>query len=574
MKSSLKDTIIKFLAKFHILKSFLFVLSLDSIFPKYFFSKGLLVLWLSMGILQANYLNNLDQSEKRRMQQENLQKLEESFAPLPKISPKPSLQNKEFTHPLEAIEIKGNTILSPKILQQWKSKHTPLKDLQSLQQAINALENLYLNKGYVSTRIKVDLSAVNSPKPKLIIIVLEGKIEKYLFNHQENSQKSAITFPKRKNQYFNIRDIDQGIDNLSSLAKISIIPSSKLGYSIVNVETPKALNLEGVLNYNNLGQSSTGKARARISLKSKDILGWNETLFFYHQQRLNPKKRNNNAKSYLLSFTLPLQYYHLGYSYENSHYRQDIYALGRIYIANGNSTTQNFNLSKMLYRDESTKIHLKANLALKKIDNLLDNYRLILSSRRLSVASLESSYFGRIAGGLTTASVGIHQGLKSFKANKDKEWYRTPTTPEAQFLKYSYHLSWYRPFAYYYYKFDFNGQATKDILYSNERLYIGDDTTIRGFRNNGLQGDKGFYLRNELGVNLNRIKPFVAYDIGRVKNSYGLQETGRELQGVSVGARITYKSLETSFTFSHALKHPKTLLVNPKEIATSITWNF
>ncbi|MDE5591395.1 MAG: hypothetical protein K2I63_00330, partial [Helicobacter sp.] len=439
MGSSLQYAIIKSLA-IHALKQLLFILAFA---PKGSFLKGFLILWLSISVLQANQLNNLDQSEKRRMQQENLQKLEKSFSPLRKESPKSSLQNKAFANPLKEIEIVGNTILPPKILQRWKSKHTPLKDLQSLQQAVNALENLYLDRGYINTRIKVDLSATNAPKPKLIIIVLEGKIQKYLFNNQKNSQKSAITFPKRKNQYFNIYDIDQGIDNLSNSAKISITPSSELGYSIINVETLKALDLEGVLNYNNLGQSSTGKARVRISLKSKDILGWNETLFFYHQQRLNPKKRNNYAKNYLLSFALPLQYYHLGYSHERSNYRQDIYALGRIYTANGNSTTQNFNLSRVLYRNENTKIHLRANLALKKIENLLDNYRLTLSSRRLSVLSLETSYFGRIAGGLATASAGLHQGLKSFKANKDKEWYRTPTTPKAQFLKYSYHLSWY-----------------------------------------------------------------------------------------------------------------------------------
>ncbi|AWI33343.1 ShlB/FhaC/HecB family hemolysin secretion/activation protein [Helicobacter apodemus] len=544
-------------------------LSLVSNTPK------LLYLFFGLGVsaLEAN-LSSLNQSENRRIEQEKLQKLEESFIPTLKASPKAPLQNQEFAYPIEEIAIIGNTILSPKVLQKWRNQYKLLKDIQSLQKAIHHLENLYLNKGYINTRIKVDLSQANSPQAKLTLRVLEGKIDKYLFNDKENLLKSTLTFPRRKNQYFNIYDIDQGVDNLSNLAKISINPSSKLGYSIVNVETPKKLDLEGKLNYNNLGQSTTGKARARISLNSKDFLGLNESLLFYYQQRLNPKKTKNNAKNYILSLAFPFGYYHLGYSYENSHYKQELYALNRIYTAQGDSTTQNLYLSKVLYRDGSAKLDLKVNLALKKIDNLLDNYHLTLSSRRLSVISMESSYLGRIANGLMSASVGLHQGLKHFKANKDNEWYRTPSTPEAKFLKYSYSLSWYKPFNTYYYKIDFSGQFTKDILYSNEKLYIGDDTTIRGFQNNGLQGDKGFYLRNELGINLKHIKPFIAYDRGRIKNSYGLEDYGRELQGISVGAKIIYKSLEASLTFSRALKYPKTLLVNGKEIYTSITWNF
>lgn len=534
-----------------------------------------LYLFFGLGVsaLEAN-LSSLNQIENRRIEQEKLQKLEESFIPMPKASPKVPLENQEFAYPIKEIAIIGNTILPPKVLEKWKNTHKLLKDMQSLQKAINHLENLYLNKGYISTRIKIDLSQANSPNAKLILRVLEGKIDKYLFNDKENPLKSTLTFPKRKNQYFNIRDIDQAVDNLSNLANISINPSSKLGYSIVNVETPKKLDLGGKLNYNNLGQSSTGKARAKISLNSKDFLGFNESLFFYYQQRLNPNKRKNNAKNYLLSFGFPFAYYNVGYSYESSHYKQDIYALNRIYTAQGSSTTQNFNLSKVLYRNSNSKLHFKVNLALKKIDNLIDNHRLTLSSRRLSVISMESSYLGRMANGLISANVGLHQGLKHFKANKDNEWYRTPNTPEAKFLKYSYSLSWYKPFNAYYYKIDFSGQATKDILYSNEKLYIGDDTTIRGFKNNGLQGDKGYYLRNELGVNLKNIKPFIAYDIGHIKNSYGLDEYGRELQGISMGAKITYRSLEADLTFSHALKYPKTLPVNGKEIYTSITWNF
>ena len=148
-----------------------YFLSLASNTLKHFSLFFCLSLGFGVTLLGAD-LNSLNQSENRRIEQERLQKLEESFIPTPKASPKPSPQNQEFTYPIKEIEIIGNTILPPKVLEEWKDTYKGIKDIQSLQKAVNHLENLYLNKGYISTRIKVDLSQVNSPNAKLILRVL------------------------------------------------------------------------------------------------------------------------------------------------------------------------------------------------------------------------------------------------------------------------------------------------------------------------------------------------------------------------------------------------------------------
>ena len=91
--------------------------------------------------------------------------------------------------------------------------------------------------------------------------------------------------------------------------------------------------------------------------------------------------------------------------------------------------------------------------------------------------------------------------MDRFGAESDKE--KGEYSPKAQFQKYTADISWYRPFNIgeqrFSYRVSLSGQYSDDILYSSEKLGIGDDTTVRGFKENSIMGDKGFYMRNEIG---------------------------------------------------------------------------
>lgn len=115
-----------------------------------------------------------------------------------------------------------------------------------------------------------------------------------------------------------------------------------------------------------------------------------------------------------------------------------------------------------------------------------------------------------------------HEGIKRFGAESDEE--KGEDSPKAQFQKYTVDLSWYKPFMIkeqrFSYRVSFSGQYSDDILYSSEKLGIGDDTTVSGFKENSIMGDKGFYIRNEIGYSYKSLEPFIAYDYGRVKDVY------------------------------------------------------
>lgn len=127
------------------------------------------------------------------------------------------------------------------------------------------------------------------------------------------------------------------------------------------------------------------------------------------------------------------------------------------------------------------------------------------------------------------------------------------------------------------YRTALSAQYSKDILYSSEKLGIGDDSTIRGFRENSIMGDKGIYTRNELGYSYKFLEPFIAYDIGRVKDVYKddrYKRRGSEMSGASIGLRAYLSHLDMSLTYSKPMTAPSYIKKNTHEIYFTITVKF
>lgn len=519
-----------------------------------------------------SYADNILEVENRRNEQLKFDSsINSSFQ---NTQLKVSNIDKELILDIQNIEISGNSILQTfqinPLLNKYIGKN---KNLNSL---INEIQNKYIDKGYITTRVKIDLEKSNFDMGNISLFIIEGKIDKVYFNEKENKLKSYITFPQRENKILNIKDLDQGIDNLADKSTIDIRPANENGYSDIFIKKEKQKLLSGAINYNDLGQKSTGKHRYKILLNFHNLIGLNENVSFSFQEKLQRQIKDRDNKNYSLAINIPYKYYSFSYSYENSQYFRTILGLGRKYFAKGNTINQNFTLKRVLHRNQDHKIDFGLNLVLKNSKNYIDDVLLTTSTRKLSVLTLDTSYIGRIGSGLLSGNISTSFGLKKFGANIDtNEWYREDTSPKAQFRKYNFNLSWYKPINKFYYKLNIGGQHSKDILYSQEKLGIGDDTTVRGFKNESLQGDKGFYIRNEIGYKgMNIVEPYIAYDYGYIKNNKIIEDYKRSLQGLTLGVKINYNNFEGNIALSKAIDRPSFLKENSLVVYTNLTYKF
>ena len=533
------------------------------------FRKAILIF---LSLFSFSYAVDEIDIEKRRQEQQDFDNLikSQNFS-VPKSSE--GSEQKNLILNVNSINLEGNTIFEDfqidALLRKYIGKN---KDVYLL---INELENKYIERGYVTTKVGLNTEKSDFDNGNISLFVLEGKIDKVFYDDKEIKFKTFITFPQRENNILNIRDLDQGIDNLGDNSKMDIKASDKNEYSNIYIKRDNKPISFGV-NYNDLGQFDTSRHRLRYFLNTHNIFGLNESLDFSYQNKLQRQYKERDTKNFSFGVSVPFKYWTFSYSYDSSEYLRTINALGRKYKATGNTETQTFGLRKMLHRNEDHKIDIGARISLKDSKNYIDDIRLISSSRKLSVLTIDSSYTGRVFSGLLSANGSVSFGLKRFGANKDhEELFRDEYTPKAQFRKYNMNISWYKPINKFYYKTNIVGQYSKDILYSQEKIGIGDDTSVRGFKDESTQGDKGFYIRNEIGYKGNQfLEPYIAYDYGRVFNNKVNEDKVETLQGVAIGIKAYFKGFEGSFSLAKPIDKPSYFRNNELVAYTSITYRF
>ena len=113
----------------------------------------------------------------------------------------------------------------------------------------------------------------------------------------------------------------------------------------------------------------------------------------------------------------------------------------------------------------------------------------------------------------------------------------------------------------------FDGQYTEDEVLSSETVYIGGETSVRGFKD-GVCGDSGFYIRNDFNFNLTQmfkteniwaksITPSLFFDYGWVKSN--ADDSRTILSGSGAKVAVNYDMLETSISYAIPIKKEDTM---------------
>jgi hemolysin activation/secretion protein len=419
----------------------------------------------------------------------------------------------------------------------------------------------YIDRGFITARAYLppqDLS-----KGQLEILVVEGVVEKILLDDgNKHSVSVKNVFPGIEGNLLNLRDLEQGIDQINRLtsnnAQLDIQPGDQPGASRVVVHNQPRSPYHLNLSTDNQGSDSTGKTQTGITASADHLLGLNEMFSATHRESVPGDFQRQYSGSDTVNFSIPFGYSTLSMSTSGSRYASMIHVpSGLILIASGTNQTDNVRLDRVVYRDQTTRASLSAMLTTKQSRNYLDGQLLGVSSRNLTVFDLDSSLTTGLAGGTFTLDLGYAQGLNAMGALRDMnnlpDW-----AARAQFSKLKFGFNYARPFHALGIDASFTsqmtGQHTGTTLYGSEQIAIGGLYSVRGFVRNTLSGDNGYYWRNELSirqpvsVGSEKIPTrfYVGYDTGEVKNMTANIPQGH-LAGMVFGLSTNWRGVTWDF---------------------------
>lgn len=439
-----------------------------------------------------------------------------------------------------------------------------------IEQILGEITKAYVQRGYIAARAY--LPAQNLTSGRLEIMVIEGKVSGIRI---DDGGKGSISvdniFPEVEGNALNLRDLEQGIDQINRLAsnnaRLDIQPGEQPGESVVVVHNEPGPRLRFSVGFDNQGDASTGRYQTGGTLGFDNPLGFNDFITVTHRQTTPGDEDYRFAGSDSLFYSVPFGYTTATLGWSRSRYATPItLPSGLAVVSSGNSTTTNLALDRVVYRDQASKANLGATLITKRSRNYLDGNFLQVGSRDLTLLELGGSLTTLAGGGAFQVDGGVTQGLSALGALKDAAALPS-NAPRAQFRKYRLGASYIRPFRLAEHDALFtsqlSGQWAEDVLYGSEQMLIGSLYTVRGFNRNTLSGDHGYYWRNEASVRFPiqagetvlSGRAFVAYDQGQVANRAAGVPSGR-LSGGALGISVGWKGTSMELFWTHPISGP------------------
>lgn len=453
-----------------------------------------------------------------------------------------------------------------------------------INQIMSLAQNALIGRGYTTTRILAAPQDLNSGKLQLTLI--PGYLRSIRIDRSNDDQTHAgriaafqNKFPTRSNDLLNLRDLEQGLENLKRLptaeADLQIVPvEGEPNQSDVVVQwRQRLLPYRVSVGMDNSGSEATGKYQGNITFSADNPFGLSDMFYVNYGRSIGnvPDETDSSGSlkkggthNYALHYSVPFGKWTWAFNHSGYRYHQAVAGLSAAYDYNGKSYNTDLGFNRLIYRDAKRKTHVGAKLWTRETQSYIDDAEITVQRRRTAGWLAELShkeYIGRSTADFKLKykrGTGMKDALRAPEeafgegTSRMKIWtasadVNTPFQIGKQLFAYdtSVHAQW-----------------NKTPLTSQDKLAIGGHHTVRGFDGEmSLSAERGWYWRNDLSW---QFKPghqlYLGADVGHVSGQSAKWLLGQTLAGTAIGIRGQIKlggNLHYDIFTGRALKKPE-----------------
>jgi hemolysin activation/secretion protein len=383
----------------------------------------------------------------------------------------------------------------------------------------------------------------------------------------------ATAIPARPGDLLNLRDIEQGLENLkrapTAEADIQIEPSTapnaRPGDSDLVVKYVQSKKWRIALSLDDSGTEATGRYQSGATLALDNPFGLNDLFYVSANHSIDNHVSGNPAKGtegQTVHYSLPYSYWLLGFAASNSQHHQSVAGLNQDYVYAGKTNNAEVKLSRLVYRDQSRKTTVAVKGWRRESRNFVDDTEVEVQHRVVGGVEFSLNHKEFIGEATLEGTLAYKRGTGGFGSR---------TAPEEEFgegtsrLKlYTADISLNAPFKLGKQKLRYSGliraQWNRTALTPQDRVAIGGRYTVRGFDGEtSLLGERGWLLRNDIGWALGQsgAEFYAAMDYGHVGGRSTAELLGRSLAGAVVGVRGQWTRLSYDFFVGAPIRKPE-----------------
>ncbi len=454
---------------------------------------------------------------------------------------------------------------------------------------LGRVQNAIIAAGFVTTRV---LAAPQDLKTgRLEFTVIPGRVRAIRFADGSNPRASlAGAFPIRAGDLLNLRDIEQGLENLKRAptveADIQILPADTPGESDLAIAWKQAFPLRVTLSADDAGARATGKNQDGVTLSADNPLGLNDLFYISVNRDLgNGANDKRGTRGHTLHYSVPHGYWTLGVTAGRHDYHQSVAGINQAYRYSSTGNHAEIKLSRLIHRDAVRKTTASLRGFAKSSRNYIDDAEIEVQRRRMAGWEAALAHREFIGAATVDASLAWRQGTGAWGALHAPEEPFGEGTARPRMVLADAALN--HPFALGGQRLRFNAvwraQRNRTPLVPQDRFAIGGRHTVRGFDGESvLSAERGWLLRNDLGWALGDSgqELYFGIDHGRVGGASADLLVGRKLTGAVFGLRGGVSGIGGMSSFNYDLfvgqpvKKPEGFKTARTTAGFNLNWTF
>lgn len=430
-----------------------------------------------------------------------------------------------------------------------------------INQIMTLAQNILIGRGYTTTRILAAPQDLNSGK--LVLTVLAGYLKNIEVDMSQANQTHAgriaafqNEFPTRSDGILNLRDLEQGLENLKRIptaeADIQIVPVDGVpNQSTVLVKwqqrwVPYRLNV----GLDDSGTIATGKYQGNITFSADNPLGLSDLFYVNYGRSIghvpdaadgSGNLKRGGTHHYALHYSVPFGKWTWAFNHSAYRYHQAVAGLNTAYDYNGRSYSTDLGFNRLIYRDAQRKTHFGAKVWTRETRSYIDDAELTVQRRRTAGWLAELSHKEYLGSSTAHFRLAYKRGTGMQEALRAPEEAFGEGTSRMKIWTASANV--HIPFQIGNQSFSYDtaiqAQWNKTPLTPQDKFAIGGRYTVRGFDGEmSLAAERGWYWRNDVSWQFRQEHQlYVGADVGHVSGPSARSLLGQTLAGATVGVR-------------------------------------
>ena len=437
-----------------------------------------------------------------------------------------------------------------KIARKNEQRTVTVADITNIR---NSLQRKLLDRGFVTSQVYIPEQNVNSGT--LQFMVLPGRVEDIRYSASSAHGPWRTAFPVRPGDILNIRDVEQGLEQMKRVSSQSVtmklLPGTSVGTSIIELSIKQEKPVHGSISIDNSGVESTGVYQGSFTASLDQVFRANDTLTMSLSGDLSGAGSIKGTRAASLNYVIPHGKDTFSLSFSKSKYHQTIQSNPYDFTYSGKSTTMKAKWNHVWSRTQREKRAFDISISTRHNHRFINDMEIPVQALRTTSMEFGISNRKYVGNATLYSRLGFQWGIGALGAQPEHKASVAMGGPTSRYHMWLIDVDYRKPFVMGHrpasFTSSFHGQWVQGgkRVYSVDTINIGNRYSIYGFDGEyTLMGDSGWYVRNEVSSVIPRLNTevYLGLDAGAVYGKSTESLVGKTIAGTALGVRGNYAS--------------------------------